>query len=275
MPKPTTDLDVWTEEALATPGGEELILSIPLHVLFGEAVDVAKFFKTYWKAEEKDGNVVRRGLEMAAGNKKKKSNKLTAKTGEEILSLQRAAVEAGTRYRLVVDPKQESPLERGQVVLDEITATLEWLFDDGVEDEKDAMLAKLEKAHVDDPGSADALALALDDYAALASPHREDMDGLGDFDAAMLDEAKKLSAALRERPTQTTGLSPKAREALILRNKIIGLLVERISLVRAAARFVFRNQPEIVREATSAYERRRRAETARRAKKKKEEPAPA
>jgi hypothetical protein len=233
------------------------------------------FFKTYWKAELKDGKVVRRGLEMAAGNKKK-DNRLTAKTGEEILSLQRAAVEAGTRYRLVVDPKQENPMDRGQIVLDEITATLEWLFDDGVEDEKDARLAKLDKTHADDPESADALALALDDYVALAWPHREEMHGLGGFDAAMLDEAKKLSGALRERPSQTTGLSPKGRDALLLRNKVIGLLVERLSLVRAAARFVFRDRPEIVREATSAYERRRRAETARRAKKKKEEaPLPA
>ncbi|KYF74698.1 hypothetical protein BE17_19345 [Sorangium cellulosum] len=266
MPKAKTELDLWMAEALASPGDAALSIPVPLHVLFGEAVDVARFHKAYWKPEVKDGKVVRRGLEMAAN--KKKGSLLTAKTGEEILSLQRAAVEAGTRYLLVVDPKKASPFERGQVVLDEITATLEWLFDDGVEDDNDAMLARLGKAHADDPATADALALALDDYAALAAPHREAMDGLGGFDAAMLDEARALAAALRAHPTEAAGLSERAREALGLRNKLIGLLLARVSAVRAAARFVFRDRPDIVREVTSAYGRRRRAEAARRAKKK-------
>ncbi|WP_437276837.1 hypothetical protein WME90_37130 [Sorangium sp. So ce375] len=266
MPKAKTDLDLWMNEALDAPGNDELSLSVPLHVLFGEAVDIARFHKAYWKPEVKDGKVVRRGLEMAA-SKNKKGNALTAKTGEEILSLQRAAVEAGTRYLLAVDPKKASPFERGQLVLDEITATLEWLFDDGVVDENDARLAKLGQAHAGDPSTADALALALDDYAALAAPQREAMDGLGGFDVAMLDEATELAAALRAHPAQSAALGEKAREALVLRNKVIGLLNARISTVRAAARFVFRDRPEIVREATSTYERRRRAEAKRRAKK--------
>ncbi|KYF64360.1 hypothetical protein [Sorangium cellulosum] len=274
MPKTKTDLDLWMKEALASPGNGELSISVPLHVLFGEAVDIARFHKTYWKPEVKDGKVVRRGLEMAA-RKKKNGDALTAKTGEELLSLQRAAVEAGTRYLLAVDPKKASPFERGQVVLDEITATLEWLFDDGVEDENDARLAKLGQAHADDPATADALALALDDYAALAAPHREAMDDLGGFDVAMLDEARELAAALRARLTENAGLGEKAREARVLRNKVIGLLLARMSTVRAAARFVFRDRPDIVREATSAYERRRRAESARRAKKKVDAPPPA
>ncbi|WP_437722481.1 hypothetical protein [Sorangium sp. So ce861] len=67
--------------------------------------------------------------------------------------------------------------------------------------------------------------------------------------------------------TQSAGLGEKARDALLLRNKVIGLLNARISTVRAAARFVFRDRPDIVRESTSAYERRRRAEAKRRAKK--------
>ncbi|XYH95849.1 hypothetical protein ACMHYB_49995 [Sorangium sp. So ce1128] len=75
-------------------------------------------------------------------------------------------------------------------------------------------------------------------------------------------------------PRRGAGLGEKAREALVLRNKVIGLLSVRLSTVRAAARFVFRDRPDIVREATSAYERRRRAESARRAKKKVDAPLP-
>ena len=43
------------------------------------------------------------------------------------------------------------------------------------------------------------------------------------------------------------------------RNRLAALLVRRMNRVRAAARFVFRNHSDIVREVTSTYERRRRA----------------
>jgi len=68
--------------------------------------------------------------------------------------------------------------------------------------------------------------------------------------------------------------SVESREGLVLRNKIINLLSARINLVRAAAKFVYRGQPAIIKKATSAYQRRRRAEAARAAKKKAEEKAP-
>jgi hypothetical protein len=38
-----------------------------------------------------------------------------------------------------------------------------------------------------------------------------------------------------------------------------GFLLERMRAVRTAARYAFRNHPELARKATSAYERRRRA----------------
>ncbi|WP_437939441.1 hypothetical protein [Sorangium sp. So ce341] len=66
-------------------------------------------------------------------------------------------------------------------------------------------------------------------------------------------------------------ISRQAQEALLLRNKLAALLVERMGLVRSAARFVFRSQPEIVREVTSAYERRKRAA----ARRSKAQPGPA
>jgi hypothetical protein len=50
-------------------------------------------------------------------------------------------------------------------VLDEIASALEWLFDDGKTDERDAQLAAIVDAHDDDPDSEDALASELADYA--------------------------------------------------------------------------------------------------------------
>lgn len=99
-----------------------------------------------------------------------------------------------------------NPFERGQLVIGEITGTREWLFGDGIEDENHARFTKLGQIHADDPSTADALALALDDHTALAVPQGEEMDGLGAFGAAMRDEATELAAALRAHSTRSAGL---------------------------------------------------------------------
>jgi hypothetical protein len=118
------------------------------------------------------------------------------------------------------------------------------------------------------------LAGALDDYAHLAERYRDALDGLGGFSAAQIDESREVAAELRGRPAQVMVLSAEARQALDRRNKLAAVLLDRMSLVRAAARFVFRSAPEIVREATSTYERRKRA-ASRRAKSKPVETQPA
>ena len=272
MKKESSELARWVSRVQEVDMESLPTINLPLYVLFGEAVDVVRFFKTYWKTEVDDqGNVTRLGLESAVPKGKKKgAGRLSAKTGREILSLQQAAQEGQTRYLLTVSPKSESPMERGQHLLGEISSALAWYFDDGIEDDKDGKLARLESAHADDAETQDALASALDDYAMLADQYRDALDGLGGFSAADIDEAQEVAAALRARPAQVVAVSEEARKALELRNKLAGLLLDRMNLVRAAARFVFRRRPEIVREATSAYERRKRAAN-RRAKKKGEE----
>jgi hypothetical protein len=266
------DIIRWRTEALALSANELRTPAVPLHVVFGEAVDVAKFADDYWHEEnDEGGNVVRAGLRSAV-RKGGGALRLTSKTSSEILSLQRAAQEAHTRYLLAIDAKPDvDPVGRGRFLLAEISATLAWLFDDGIDDQKDAQLANVVLAHADDPATTDALASALDDYAGLAEPHAKEMHGLGGFDARFIAEARGLAGELRARPAQPVALSPAARGALTLLDGLVTLLLDRMGLVRAAARFVFRTDPEIARLATSAYERRRRAA----ARKGKPAPAPA
>jgi hypothetical protein len=243
----------WAAEAKALPN-DDFLSNVPLHVLLAEAVDVATFCKKYWVSQ--DG---RPGLEQAGRG-------LPEEIGEEILSLQREAQLAQSEYVLTI-PKSASgeAATRARFVLSEITATLEWLFDDGVEDENDERLAAVAQAHRDDPETNDALAGELEDYAALARRHEKQMKGLGGFDVALIDEAKQLAARLRQAPASPAVLSEEARRALGKRNRLLTLLSQRMARVRSAARFVFRNHAEVIREATSAYDRRRRAEARRRA----------
>jgi len=244
--------------------GSDFTLPQPVHVISGEAVDVAKFAATYWAArrDPRTGQVVFPGLEMAG-----MPDKLPSTIAGEILQLREAFEEANTKYMLTVTPKEEqSPMARARFVLGEIAAALQWLFDDGVSDEKDARLAKVMGAHADDPDTMDAVASELVDYASLAEAYRSDLAGIEAFDVGLIDEAKELAAKLRERSPATRTASAEESEALELRNRVGTLLLRRMNVVRAAARLVFRHHPNVVREVTSAYERRRRSE-ARRAKK--------
>jgi hypothetical protein len=230
---------------------------VPLHVLTGEAVDVARFCQRRWAAQrDASGAVVMPGLELVENQ-----DDITPTLGEEILELSRAVQDAQSEYLLTIPARPEpAPLERAEFILSEISAVLEWLLDDGTDDEKDAQLERLETTYRESR-SQDALAAALDDYVALASRHRDELDGLGNFDVALLDEGKQVATQLRERSAARIGVqNPSAeRRAQEHRNRLAALLGQRINRVRAAARFVFRSHPEVIREVTSTYERRRRA----------------
>ncbi len=256
------NIDKWQSAAYALEAPVEHP-GVPHHVLVGEAVDVARFCQFYWEAQTDDaGNVVRPGLVSAA-----RDGAFHEGIAAEILELQDAVQGAQTQYRLAVRAPADPPMGRSGFVLGELKDTLEFHFDDGKLDEDDARLERLADAH-EQALSQDAVAAALEDYAALAELHRDDIDGLGGFDAALIDEARRLAAALRERSaTALTGEATSASQtALDLRNRLATLLFERMSAVRSAARFVFRNDPDTVRKVTSAYERQRRSASRRRGK---------
>ncbi len=247
----STSIAKWKDAALAV--GEPRTLSVPIRVLLGESVEAAKFVEAYWEPGPE-----RPGL-LSAGAR------LPRTIAEEILSLRDAVQDAETEYLKIVEPKvdTEALKARGTQLLTDITATLEWHLDDGVETDEDVQLAQIRAAHKKDTGGADSLAQALHDYASLARPMAAALDGLGGFQASSIDEALRIADSLGE-VSQTPGArSEKSRDAKLLRDRLVQLLNDRVGTVRAAARFVFRNQPQIAKIPASAYERRRRAESRR------------
>jgi hypothetical protein len=267
MAKPLSLLERWTPEALKLPS-DDLKISTPLHVLRAEAVDVAKFHEKYYATvKAAGGQPDRPGLDSVNDPRRG----LHKKTAEDLLSLRDAVEQANTQYFMAATPSIAAPMERARFLLAELSSVLEFLFDDGVEDERDAQLDAVEASHADAPNSMDAHAAALDDYASLADSYRKEVDGLGGFELKLIDEARAVAAQLRDRPATPVNKTEEAAKALALRNRLATLLSIRMGFLRGAARFVFRHHPEIVREATSAYERRRRAASRRKAMKK--EPA--
>ncbi len=244
----------WVERAAALPN-DEFKPTVPLGILLGEAISVARYLDAHWSASvDPTTKVSIHGLDTAGEKHLPKS------TSDELRELQVAVEAAQAAFLLTVDPKAANAdnLARGRFVLDEITATLEWIFDDGVEDERDAQLASVEGAHANDTDTPDLMALALDDFAALGEKYRKDMKDVGGFDIALIDEARKLAVALRGSASSPIAPSTASKAALSFRNRLLQLLQARIDLVRAAARFVYRGAPENVVPALSGYQVKRR-----------------
>lgn len=265
---PKSALETWTVEASAIPA-LQAALKLPIPVMRGEATDLANFVVRNWKAdkEPKTGAVRRPGLEMIG-------DRLPATTATDLLSQSQALGEAQDAYLLAAGMKAVNPEPRARYVLGELAAAAEFHFDDGVEDDDDARLGAVQASHSGYPDTSDAVAQELEDYSALLKPHARELDGMGGFDAALIPEAITLASALRDKPATPVGAGdPKVRSALLLRNQMAALLLRTMGKVRSAARFVFRDHPEIIREATSAYERRKRA-AARRNKQKATEGKP-
>jgi hypothetical protein len=234
-----------------------------MEVVLGEAEDAARFFEKYWPSEidPKTKKVTRLGLESLG-------HRLPKSTGEEIRALIPLAQQAHLALTRTVDRKSPTVegMARGRAIVGDITAALEWLFDDGVEDRDDAELAAVEQAHHDDPQTADAMALALEDFAGLARTHVKKIDGVGGFDANVIDEAEELAKTLRAAQTVPGFTStPESKAAMGKRNRYLQLLTERVDLVRKSARFVYRDHPEVARKVMSVYVQRRRANAKRRA----------
>ncbi len=226
--------------------GELLSASVPLGVLLDEAAIAAAFFRRRWRATPAHA-----GLESAA------NASFTADTGRELTELRSAVDEADAAYRAIPARPPSAAAEARRIVR-EILATLTWHLDGGDDARGRAGLDALRAKHARVGHSAPALAKALEDAARFAEIHRAAVTGLGGFDPRQIDTARTLARTLRERSRAPREQPTARREALALRNKLVALLRVRLATTRAAARFVFRDHPEIIREVTSAHERTRR-----------------
>jgi len=251
--------DGWIAARTKELKGEAPALGVPLAVFLGECVDCAKFVRAFWEPTIEDGKQVVPGMKSA-----QKSGDGEAAfglhTADEIVALLERVQAAQTQFLLATKLTKSAgaKLDRASELLDTWTAALEWAFDDGVEDDKDAQFAAMKRAHSNKGESIDEVASALNDFAALTQKYLGALDGVLDFDPATVDEGLKLAKELAT-INATLESNPDADRALALRNNLLTLLHARVSRVRKAAQLVFRKHSEIARKVTSAYQRRARA----------------
>jgi hypothetical protein len=247
-------LDKWKAAAYEVKEPLERLPS-PLHVMTGEAVEVGWFCREYWQPELDDKGIeLRPGLVTAH-----RPGLFEPEIADEVLELQLALQAANGEYLLASQRAPDATMDRARTVLGEVKAILTFMVDDETDDIEDERLSRL-AAQYEDAASQDAVASALDDYATFAELHKDRIDGLGGFDLSLIDEARRLAKELREvSAKKVVGTPPGAhRAALDLRNRVATLLHDRVRKVRAVSRYVFRQQPDLVRRVTSDYQRRRR-----------------
>jgi hypothetical protein len=254
----TVDLDRWREAATEIPAASVNPTGIPIGTYLLEAEGVAAFVKSYWAAE-----LTRPGL---VGVRRR----LPEGIGEEILSLVRAARVVHTRilFPTEVTGDRRTQVERAKVVVSELSEACEFVLDDEVHEPADDALVEA-KSRIAVDSTLATIIQALVDFAGIADAIRERLPDLEDFDLALIEEARTLAATLGEGGPAQVGAV--ASPDVDLRNRLLTLLGARVGQVRRAARYVFRGHPDVMRKATSAYERMRRVERKRRRQEKKEE----
>jgi hypothetical protein len=165
----------------------------------------------------------------------------------ELEEIAQALEQAHNAYLLAVDPSDGELTPRAHFVVDEIASALEFLFVHQTRNLGNPRLARLAEMHKADPDTPFALAVKLMDYVELAGPQRAALEKLGGFDASLIDEASDLAIELRQRGPAGER-SAEARAARHRCNQLATLLQRKVAAVRNAARFVFRNRPEVLRE---------------------------
>lgn len=264
----------WTSTA-ASLDASEVSSTLPVAVLTGESVDVAKFVRARWLPvrDATTKAVVTPGLSSAVRADQKPTAFAAVPTlhegiAQEILTLRALVQEAHTEALLSAKSSGDAahPRFEAETLAADLRGAAESYLDDGVETDEDAQLRAVNDAHANDPSTDDALAGALDDYATFVETLLPGIDGYADFSASWITRARELSAALRVAPAVGGGAVRAPNPLVDVRNRLGTLLLRRMTLVRAKARFVFRKHPAVAREATSAYQRRRRT-ALRRAKK--------
>jgi len=229
-------------------------LSVPYDVFLNEARAAASFVRKRWNP-----------LGSTPGLSRVRK-RLPETTPDEIAELLEAIQAAHTEATLTVTPEGPPLNERATELITELADALDFTL--GADDPKsdDALrFAKVRGFHNDHGLNPASRGQDLRNHAVLADSLRvrllEDDEG---FDASLIDEAQALASKLL-RPSLTPpataadGTVVTDEGAFALRNRLLRLLAERVSLVRRCARRVFKLQPEVLKEVTSAYDRERRA----------------
>jgi hypothetical protein len=237
-------INKWIDEANALTDDEVRSPAAPVPMVLAEATQAAQVVGKYWKATSE-----RPGLEVAA-------DFMPQSIADEVASLVEACQTAHSRGIFVEKSDATSKsVSRAKKVAGKLAVALEFVLDDGKTTPSDDALTVV-KTRETSNGTVAQLAQSLVDFATLAEREQAALAKLKDFDVQLVTEARKLG---KELMASAAGPGRAASEAIRLRDRLLVLLSRKVSQIRRATRYVFRDHTNIQRLATSRYERKRRA----------------
>jgi hypothetical protein len=223
-------------------------LKVPYDVGIHEALAAARFVKKYWRAEGELPGLSR--LE----------ERIPETTSERIISLVHQVEKAQTALLTIVDPVVVTHGAEARETIDELESALEYLLDDGVDEPADHQLAAIEDFASQNGHRSTVLIQTLRDLGHLAGELKDRLVKADKgFDVGLIARAGTVADQLEREAPATVGPSPQSTAATRQRNRYLWLLDAEVAKVRSGAQRVFRKYPAIVREVTSAYQRRLRA----------------
>jgi len=240
---------------LAAPLGETQ-LDTPICVVLGEADEIATMLTDYWETKKDE-----KGNQIPGFSGLSTTNGITLEVADEIRDIKFAVATTHSVYLALIQSSAAASLDRAELVLSEIRLTLEFLFD-AKQQEPNAELENLHGAFAGAASQA-AIALALEGYAGFASRNRGMLYEIEGFNVALIDEARTLADALREQSAIALRRTSadEQRQVLALRNRLLTLMLDRVTHVCRAARYLFRNHHDLARKFTSLHERKQRPAT--------------
>ncbi len=215
---------------------------VPTRVLLEEAMQLADLVELYWSPARDRPGLADAGVPGLGPDSAARLRALAASTRRALAERPESVAE-----------EHEALRTRARALLSDLGATLRFLARDPGSDPLPRQLTKIVAAH--DPRSRNAMVLylALDVHAALAEDYLPRLRAIPAFDPKWIDEARALGPALRDIPSRDR--ARRKAEATRARRAIVSELVTLVNEIRAAARFVFRHDPDLVRRFTSAHAR--------------------
>ncbi|NUP09847.1 MAG: hypothetical protein HOW73_27690 [Polyangiaceae bacterium] len=229
-------------DAIARPSAK---LSMPLAVALREATDVARFFDAFWSTKTESGRLVRPGLERAGPQ-------LPGSIGDEIRLLIQGIQASPVKLPSTVDQEVDATTAKARALLRSVSATLTWGLADA------SVLKGLKSAGSRRDRSRGALIHDLAVCAGLARKHQKKLLAIPDFSVELITDIEAIVEALKRMSADRARTVASRARTLEPRNRLIEMLARRVTHVRAAARYVFRDHPDILVKVTSGYERQRR-----------------
>jgi hypothetical protein len=229
-------------------------LSIPLNIFLKEASELSGFTEKHWQKTDELPGMSEASPVIEA--------EISAEIDALVAEISRIVTDTA---KLTEASRQETGISlRAREWIREMHHLLKWAYryppdGSGLSLNVPAFIREYRRKSKD----ASALAQRINTLQVMVRTRPDELGSLPGLTPEFLAEGEALQAALYNVRKGRTRGSDSLQAAVRQKNALVHILLDRVSRVRTAARFVYRNHPQIRKLAMSDFERRRRSKNRR------------